>query len=66
MEDDRRKLKLANHVIKEMKKIAESGQNKSHSKGNFEPAGDKKWPVLGQNDRSLSVQQRSLSSKGKN
>ena len=36
MEQDKRKLKLANHVIKEMKKIADSGQNKSHSKGNFE------------------------------
>ena len=33
MEDDRRKLKLANHVIKEMKKIADTGPNKSHSKG---------------------------------
>jgi len=37
MEDDRRKLKLANHVIKEMKKIADSGPNKSHSKGGRQP-----------------------------
>lgn len=37
MEEDKRKLKLANHVIKEMKKIADSGQNKSHSKGGPKP-----------------------------
>jgi len=37
MEDDRRKLKLANHVIKEMKKIADTGPNKSHSKGGHQP-----------------------------
>ena len=62
MEQDKRKLKLANHVIKEMKKIADSGQNKSHSKGNFKSAGHKKWPVLSQNDRSLSDPKRPLSS----
>jgi len=37
MEEDRRKLKLANHVIKEMKRLADNGQNKSHSKGGPKP-----------------------------
>lgn len=37
MEEDRRKLKLANHVIKEMKKISDDGPNKSHSKGGNQP-----------------------------
>jgi len=36
-DEDRRKLKLANHVIKEMKKIADHGPNKSHSKGGQQP-----------------------------
>ena len=51
MEDDRRKLKLANHVIKEMKKIADTGPNKSHSKGKVSPQPTAKSSRLGRNDR---------------
>jgi len=37
VDEDRRKLKLANHVIKEMKKLADQGPNKNYTKDGKQP-----------------------------